>query len=127
MGANRPQEVAVELSVALAEGDLPRALACFEPGASLYASPERLAKGSDAVESILATWIGQRARLHAEAPFWTSDATDGTALLYSRWRLEMPAVPGPLMGVGIEVVRRGEDGAWRYVIHDLWGAFHLPV
>ena len=127
MGPTRPQDVALEFSTALAEGDLPRALACFEPGASLYASPERLAKGTDAVESILATWIGQRARLHVQAPFWTPDEAEETALLYSRWSLEMPAVPAPLMGVGVEVVRKGADGRWRYLLHDLWGAFHLPV
>ncbi len=99
-GARTPEELETLLEDALVIGDS-RALAeLFEEGAVLLAGDERPARGGEEIARLaLATW------------------TDDHTYVADPWRVMQARDIALVVGEqGINVVRRGRDGAWRYAI-----------
>ncbi|MET7718814.1 nuclear transport factor 2 family protein [Streptomyces sp. NPDC005407] len=89
------------------------AVAVWEPGKPLSGQARK-----DLVKEYLARKPKMRAR--PRQSFVTGD----TALLIVDWSIattEDSGEPELLTGTGVDVLRRGEDGNWRYAIDDPYG------
>jgi hypothetical protein len=99
-GGRTPEELETLFEDALLIRD-PRVLAgLFEAGAVLVVGDERPAHGGEEIARLaLATWEGDRT--YVADPRRVMQARDIALIVAEQ---------------GINVVRRGDDGAWRYVI-----------
>ena len=99
-GARTPEELEVLFEDTLMLGD-PQALAqLFDEGAVLDAGAERTARGGEAIAQLaLALWAGDHS--YVADPQCVMQVRD-IGLIVARH--------------GINVVRRGRDGTWRYAI-----------
>ena len=99
-GARTPEELETLFEDAQVLRDGEALAALFEEGAVLVAGEERLARGGEAIARLaLATWAGDH-----------SYVADPRRVMQAR-DLALIVAEG-----GINVVRRGSDGAWRYAI-----------
>ncbi len=99
-GARTPEELETLLEDALVVGDRAALAALFEAGAVLIAGDERPARGGEAIARLaLATWAGDHT--YVADPRRVMQARDIALIIAEQ---------------GINVVRRGRDGAWRYTI-----------
>lgn len=89
------------------------AVAVWEPGEPLT--------GEARIESVR-EFLSRRPRMTAVPR--QSFVTDGVALLVVDWTIDTTDADGNpehLQGVGLDVLRRGADGNWRYAIDDPYG------
>ncbi|MGJ6968260.1 YybH family protein [Streptosporangium sp. G11] len=89
------------------------AIAVWEPGQPLSGQARR---------DHIAETLQAKPRMTAKDRhvYETGDAT----LLVVDWQVEIPGADGEIevhTGVGLDVLRRGEDGKWRYAIDDPYG------
>jgi hypothetical protein len=100
VGAGTPEELETLLEDALVVGDRAALAALFEAGAVLLARDRRSARGGDEIAGLaLATWDGDR--VYVADPRRVVQARDVALVVAER---------------GVNVARRGRDGAWRYAI-----------
>lgn len=89
------------------------AVAVWEPGKPLTGQARK-----DSVKEFLA--VGPKMTAKVRQSFVTGD----TALLIVDWvidTVDADGEPEQLKGVGVDVLRLGEDGNWRYAIDDPYG------
>lgn len=99
-GARAPEELEALFEDSLVLRDRAALAALFEEGAVLVAGDGRPARGGEEIARLaLATWAGER-----------------TYVAEPRRVLAAHDVALVVAGQGISVVRRGRDGAWRYVL-----------
>lgn len=99
-GARSPEELETLLEDALLVGDRDALVDLFEAGAVLTVAGERSARRAEAVADLaLATWCGNHG--YVADPREVVQARDVALVITGR---------------GVNVARRGRDGAWRYVI-----------
>lgn len=99
-GARTPEELETLFEDALVIGDSKALAELFEEGAVLIAADERPARGGEEIARVaLATW--QAERIYVADPWRVTQARDIALVVGEQ---------------GIDVVRRGGDGAWRYAI-----------
>lgn len=99
-GARTPEELEALFEDALVLRDGPALAEMFEAGAVFLAGAARPARGGAAIaRQALATWAGPRS--YVAHPQLVLQARDLALLVAAQ---------------GINVMRRGRDGAWRYVI-----------
>jgi hypothetical protein len=98
--ARTPEELETLFEDTLVLRDRQALAELFEDGAVLAVDAERSARGGEDITRLaLATWEG--AHTYVAEPKWVMQARD-IALIISKQ--------------GINVVRRGSDGTWRYAI-----------
>jgi uncharacterized protein (TIGR02246 family) len=113
MPATSPEQAIQQFSQHLNEGDLEGALALYEPDATFVPQPGQAISGLDAIRSAMTGEIQKV--LEAK----------GTALVINKWTLEGTQPNGTPITIGgqsADVLRRQEDGTWRVLIDDPWGA-----
>lgn len=98
-GARSPEELETLFEDGLVIRDREALIALFERGAVLVAGDERQARGGEIVPLALAMWDG--GHTYIADPRCVMQARD-IALIVT--------------GQGVNVVRRGGDGTWRYAI-----------
>jgi hypothetical protein len=99
-GARTPEELETLFEDALLVCDHAALAALFETGAVLVAGDARPARGGAEIARLaLATWVSERT--YVADPRRVMQARDIALVVAER---------------GINVVRRGHDGAWRYAI-----------
>lgn len=89
------------------------AVSIWEPGRPLSGQARR-----DSVTDFIAQQPSMKAAVRE------SYVTADTALMVVDWSIDTPGRDGGqehLEGVGLDVLRRGEDGKWRYVIDNPFG------
>ncbi|MCS0636042.1 SgcJ/EcaC family oxidoreductase [Streptomyces sp. LP05-1] len=89
------------------------AVAVWEPGVPLT--------GRARIESV-EQWLAAKPKMTATPRH--SFVTGDTALLIVDWKIDTTDAngePEQLTGVGVDVLRLGEDGNWRYAIDDPFG------
>ncbi len=105
-------------------GDLDGLLALYEPDALLCADPEGgPARGRQAIRAALAGFLALKGRLTLETKLAAQNGD--LALLRSEWRVTGTDADGKAVDMthnSAEVVRRGPDGIWRYIIDHPYGA-----
>ncbi|GHJ40949.1 nuclear transport factor 2 family protein [Streptomyces sp. TS71-3] len=90
----------------------PDAVSVWEPGNPLTGQARKAA---------LAEFIGQKPKM--TATLRESHVTSTTALLVVDWAIDIPTPDGTehVEGVGLDVLRRGTDGEWRFAIDNPFG------
>lgn len=117
MAATTPDQVHALFEEAFNARDLDRLVALYEPGASLVAQPGTIATGHDQIREALAGFLAVNGPIEMEH----LDTVTGTdlAVLHGRWTLTGTGPDGQpltLGGVTADVVRKGEDGTWRFAL-----------
>jgi ketosteroid isomerase-like protein len=124
--AHRPQDLDYILADAFDDGDVETAVAQFEDGWVEWRPP--LAGGDQTgdgigIKELIEQFAGPDTRMDLVVHHVTQ--ANGLALLRSQWQVVRTTDAGEEVLIahnGIEVVRRQDDGEWRYVIDHPWGA-----
>jgi uncharacterized protein (TIGR02246 family) len=123
MPATSPEQAVQQLSQRLSDGDLEGALALYEPDATFVPQPGRAVYGLDAIRSALTGFVTLRPKMTGEIQKVL--VAKGTALVINKWTLEGTQPNGTPITMGsqsADVLRRQQDGTWRVLIDDPWGA-----
>jgi DNA-binding MarR family transcriptional regulator/ketosteroid isomerase-like protein len=121
--ARTPEEVDRIFSAAISAGDLETALALYEPEARYVFRSGRTEAGHAAIREILRDLIAGSPTLTCHEI--SAVESGATAVIQSRWTFNQPQQDGSTVehsGRSFEVVRRGADGGWRFVIDMPYGA-----
>ena len=121
--ANTPEEIDRVFSAAISAGDLDTALALYEPEARYVHRGGRTETGHAAIRAILSDLIAGGPTLTCHEISAVESGT--TAVVQSRWTFSQRQPDGSTAkhgGRSFEVVRRGADGGWRFVIDMPYGA-----
>ncbi|AUG80449.1 hydrolase [Kitasatospora sp. MMS16-BH015] len=88
------------------------AISVWQPGQPLTGQARKEA---------LAEFLSMRPTMTAELR--EKHVTGNTALLVVDWQIDVTTPEGPehLQGTGLDVLRRGEDGKWRFAIDNPFG------
>ena len=116
MPARTPEEVNERLIDALTRGAVDAAIAMYEPEAS-FVNEREVVTGHTAIRAILEAFIAVKPQFKIE-PKPTVQSGD-IALTGNHWSLtgtDAEGNPMQMSGSSLEVVRRGSDGNWRFVI-----------
>lgn len=117
MTARTPADVDRLFAEALSAGDLPGALAMYEPDACFEESPGIVARGHAEIEAALARLLALKPKLDC----YEIDVVENgdLALLRARWTFTGTGTDGEqfeLRGRSIEIVKRQADGSWLFTI-----------
>jgi DNA-binding MarR family transcriptional regulator/ketosteroid isomerase-like protein len=121
--ARTPDEVDRVFSAAISAGDLDTALALYEPEARYVHRSGRTETGHAAIRQILRDLIAAGPTLVCHEI--SAVESGATAVVQSHWTVRQPQQDGGVAehsGRSFEVVRRGADGGWRFVIDMPYGA-----
>lgn len=108
---------------AINRGDLPAAVALYEPNAVLVVRPGQVARGAAEIRDALAGFVALKATLRSQAQR-VLEAHD-VALYLGRWSLRGTDPTGRavlLSGESTDVLRRQPDGRWLIALDNPWGA-----
>jgi uncharacterized protein (TIGR02246 family) len=122
-GPTSPRSLHQRLEKALDAGDLDGLVALYESGATLVPEPGRSVTGRDAIRAALAGFVALAPRETRVETLGIVQAGD-VALTRSHWSLrgtDPTRGPVTLDHHGFEVMRRGADGSWSFVIDDPFG------
>lgn len=122
MHASTPEQLYALLADAFATGDLDRVMELYEPGAAIVPQPGTVMVGTEQVRQALQGFIDVNVRFYPGAAE-VVQAGD-TALVAAHWSADIDGPDGQpvtLAGVTADVLHRGADGAWRYLIDQPWG------
>ncbi|ONK09799.1 nuclear transport factor 2 family protein [Streptomyces sp. MP131-18] len=89
------------------------AVSVWEPGKAATGAERRAGQ---------AAYLAQKPVMKAEVI--ESYVTSDTALLAVDWTIDIPGAPGGpqrQQGTGVDVLRRGKDGKWRFAIDNPYG------
>ena len=97
-------------------GDVNELVSLYEPGAN-YVDGERTVAGSAAIREVLTQLTAVRPKMEMTNEYCVVCAD--TALVRARWKMHWRDSTKQLLvktGHSSEVLRRGSDGVWRYII-----------
>jgi uncharacterized protein (TIGR02246 family) len=120
--APSPLDIVKKLTEAINKGDLETALSFYEDQAVLIAQPGNIARGRDAIRTVLEGFVSLRPLLSGEA-HQLVEAGD-IALYCSRWMLVGTSPEGKrveMTGISSDVLRRQNDGQWLIAVDNPWG------
>jgi uncharacterized protein (TIGR02246 family) len=122
MQATRPEQAIELFSECLNRGDVNGALELYAPDASFAPEPGRQVTGEIEIRGALEDFVALDPTIEGEIQSVLH--TGELALVHNRWKLRGRQPGGDevsMAGVSADVVRRGDDGAWRIVIDNPWG------
>jgi uncharacterized protein (TIGR02246 family) len=125
MGVDDPRQMHEHFAKYFNSKDADGILSLYEDDAVILAAPGQPAAGHDAIREALGGFIamGGTVTFVAEAePIINGDL----ALTHGRWRLDVEGAE-PMESATAEVLRRGADGKWRYVLDNPWGTSILDA
>jgi uncharacterized protein (TIGR02246 family) len=125
MGAESPQQMHELFAKFYNSQDVEGLLSLYEDDAILLAAPGLPAQGKDAIRGALQMFVGMGGTITftAEAePMINGDL----ALTHAKFKMEADGMD-PMEASTAEVVRRGADGKWRYVIDNPVGSGVLDI
>ena len=124
--AHKPQDTDYIMADAFNDGDVETAVALFEHGSVEWGPPtadgEQFSDGNG-IKGIIEQLAGPDTRMDMVVHHVTE--ANGLALLRSQWQIVRSADGRDEIVAandGIEVVRKQDNGEWRYVIDHPWGA-----
>jgi len=117
-----PEALIDALVAARGRGDVPAALRCYEPTATVVLQSGHVASGPEAVRAMLEAFVSLPPTVVVSAR--TILEAGDVALHLSRWTLRgNDPASGPIKATGhsSNVARRQPDGGWLIAIGDPWG------
>jgi uncharacterized protein (TIGR02246 family) len=125
MPAQTPDQVHPLFEQAFNDRDLDALMALYEPDCVFVVQPGQTVSGVDQIREALTGFLATGGTMRVTA--LGSVAGPDIAIVYQRWALEGNEPDGQPLNMGgliSDVVRRGSDGAWRFVIDNPFaGAF----
>jgi uncharacterized protein (TIGR02246 family) len=121
MPARSPEQLDKLFVEKMNAGDLEAVVALYEPDATLAPQPGQMAAGTNAIREAIRGFIAMKPRFSATAKP-TVRAGD-LALTGLAWNLHATGPDGKpveMNGHSAEVVRRQQDGTWKFVIDNPW-------
>lgn len=128
MPATTPDEAVTQFAAHLSSGDLAQALSLYEDDAAFLPDPQTVVAGPDGVSAGLSGFFALRPTL-TSAERRVIVAGD-IALVMHAWQLTGTLPDGtPLdqQGRATDVLRRQDDGTWRFVVDNPWGTAALDT
>lgn len=122
MAGSTPETMHEHFMQAFNSGDLNQLMALYEPGAVIRHQDGSLAEGTAQVREALQGFMALNGPIDLR-PVHVLEG-DGVALIVSHWTLDGTGPDGNPISLAsntLEVVRRGDDGSWRYALDDPWG------
>jgi uncharacterized protein (TIGR02246 family) len=120
MPAGTPEECAVLFAKYLNAGDVEAVVGLYEAGAAFARGDGTVATGTQAIRKAIETLAGTRPNLTVRVAR-VIEGGDDLAVLYDDWSLTAEGADGSTLqntGRAIEVVRRQQDGTWRFIVDD---------
>ena len=121
-GRATPEEVLGSIVTGINSGDLESLMRLYESGAAFATQPGGLAHGASGVRESLAAFISMNGTLDLEVTRVLE--VGDLALVIGVWTFDGTGPDGEpvhLAAKNADVLRRQEDGAWRFVIDNPWG------
>ena len=122
MSRETPEQVLKSIVDGINAGDLDTLLTLYEPDAGFAAQPGSLGHGLEFVREALAGFIAMQGKLDLKVTR-VLEASD-LALVIGVWSFAGTGPEGGsvnLSSKSADVLRRQEDGSWRFVIDNPWG------
>jgi len=116
----RPHEMNETFARLVNARDLAGLLELYEPSAVVRIDAERTFHGTDEIETALRDLLRVPGTLTSRNAYCLEHGD--LALLRADYAIEGEGGVRPLAGSSAEIVRRGDDGGWRYVIDHAAGA-----
>lgn len=115
MSVQKPEQMSQAFVAAFNAGNVPELLSLYEPNAS-YVQGSKTLTGSEAIREALTHATAVRPKMELTNEYCV--VYDDIALVRARWKMQWrDAVQVHIKhGHSSEVLRRGKDGMWRYVI-----------
>lgn len=123
MTVTRPEEMYPRFIEAFNAADAAALLALFEPTATFTPQPGVTVSGIAAIGAALQQFLALKGTIQLDPVFITESGN--IALLRGKWQVNGTGAGGQpveLRGNSIEVIRRQNDGSWRFVIDNPFGA-----
>jgi ketosteroid isomerase-like protein len=123
--ADAPEDCDRILLAALEAGDIETSVALYEPDAALFSKSGEVMIGHEAIRANNAALIALKPTFHIERIVTTMNGDGSIATTRMIARLEGTRADGkPVTSAlhTLEVLRRQDDGSWRYVIDDPFGS-----
>jgi uncharacterized protein (TIGR02246 family) len=123
MPAQQPADVSRLIAAAISAGDREAALALYEAEAAFVPRPGQVVSGLEAIAAALDGFLALKPTLEIRVAEVIE--AGGIALLRSTWTLtgtDPDGRPLQMGGTATDVVRRQQDGTWRYIIDQPWAA-----
>lgn len=122
MSTATPEQVLESIVTGINSGDLDGLMSLYESGAAFATEPGSLAHGIPGVREALAGFVSMKGNLDLRV---TRVLTAGDlALVVGVWTFDGTGPDGEpvrLASENADVLRRQEDGTWRFVIDNPWG------
>jgi uncharacterized protein (TIGR02246 family) len=123
MSGSTPETMHEHFMQAFNSGDLDGLMELYEPGIVFTAQPGQAVEGTEQVREVLQGMMALGGPIDLRPVEILK--SDDLALVISHWTLEGTGPDGNPLSLAsntVEVIRRGDDGSWRYVIDNPWGA-----
>ena len=120
--STNPEQIHRQFEEAFNAGDLDGLLALYEPDAALIPEPGVVVHGLDEIGPALQGFLDLKGTINLDTK--ASVVVGDLAYLINRWSLtgtDPDGNPFEMGAVTAEMVRRQEDGSWRFVIDNAWG------
>ena len=125
-GANEPGQMHELFAKFFNSKDIDGLVSLYEPGATLATAPGESARGIDQIRAPLDAFVAMNLTIEFGERSVVLE-TDDLALTHGSWKLVTPDGEAAGEARTAEVVRRGADGTWRYVLDNPWGTAALDA
>ena len=122
MSTATPEQVLESIVAGINSGDLDSLMPLYEPAAAFVPEPGNLAHGASGIGESLNGFISMNGRLDLEVTRVLE--VDDLALVLGEWTFAGTGPDGEpvrLAARNADVLRRQDDGTWRFVIDNPWG------
>lgn len=123
MAGSTPETMHEHFMQAFNSGDLDQLMDLYEPDAVIVHQDGSLAEGTSQIREVMEGFMALNGPIDLR-PIQVATTGD-LSLLVSHWSLDGTGPDGNPLSLAsntLEVLRRGDDGSWRYVIDNPWGA-----
>lgn len=122
MSTATPEQVLEAIVTGINSGDLDSLMPLYEREAAFATQPGSLAPGASGIREALSGFISMQGKLDLEVTRVLE--ADDLALVVGVWSYDGTGPDGEpvrLTARNADVLRRQEDGTWRFVIDNPWG------
>lgn len=122
MSTDTPEQLLESIVNGINTGNLEALMTLYEPEAAFAAQPGSLAHGFPGIRASLAGFIAMRGKLDLKVTHVLE--AGNLALVTTVWSFAGTGPDGKPVHLGArsaDVLRRQEDGSWRFVIDNSWG------